>query len=71
MIDVKGPMIIGFFPPFTKAEKDADDGGIREGLAHLQSLFRVTGNMQSVLFWRCLVGNRIRSLLKAGRHRSR
>jgi hypothetical protein len=35
-IDVKGPLVVGFFSPFTKAEEEADDGGIREGLAHLR-----------------------------------
>jgi hypothetical protein len=34
-VDVKGPFIIGFFPPFTEAERAADDEGISEGLAHL------------------------------------
>lgn len=35
-VDVKGPVVIGFFPPFTEAEKAADAGEIREGLAHLR-----------------------------------
>jgi len=35
-VDVKGPLILGFFPPFTKAEEQLDDGGINEGLAHLR-----------------------------------
>src|SRR5688500_14547720 len=35
-VDVNGPLVIGFFPPFTEAEQAADDGGIREGLAHLR-----------------------------------
>jgi hypothetical protein len=35
-VEVNGPLILGFFPPFTKAEEDADDGGISEGLAHMR-----------------------------------
>src|SRR5438128_1864432 len=35
-VDVKGPLVLGFFPPFTKAEVAADDGGISEGLAHVR-----------------------------------
>src|SRR5262245_26183853 len=33
---VKGPLILGFFPPFTKAEEEANDSGIVEGLAHVR-----------------------------------
>lgn len=35
-IDVKGPVVIGFFPPYTRAEQQADDGSISEGLAHVR-----------------------------------
>jgi hypothetical protein len=34
-LEVKTPLVIGFFPPFTEAEKQNDDGGISEGLSHL------------------------------------
>jgi len=47
-VDVRGPVILGFFPPFTKAEEEADDGGISEGLAHvrfaLEDIARCYGN---------------------------
>jgi hypothetical protein len=33
-VDVKGPVVIGFFPPFTEAEESAHNSGITEGLAH-------------------------------------
>ena len=36
VVEVGGPVVIGFFPPFTKAEEEADDGGISEGVAHLR-----------------------------------
>jgi hypothetical protein len=36
VVTLKGPTAIGFFPPTTQAEVDADDGGIREGIAHIQ-----------------------------------
>jgi hypothetical protein len=35
-VNVSGPLVLGFFPPFTKAEEQADDGGISEGIAHVQ-----------------------------------
>jgi hypothetical protein len=35
-IDIKGPVVIGFFQPFTQKEEETDDGGIREGLAHVR-----------------------------------
>jgi hypothetical protein len=33
---VEGPLIVGFFPPFTRAEEEANDSGIAEGLAHVR-----------------------------------
>ncbi len=36
VVTLKGPTAIGFFPPTTQAEVDADDGGIREGMAHVR-----------------------------------
>jgi hypothetical protein len=33
-IEVKGPVIVGFFPPFTKAEESTDE--VVEGLAHIR-----------------------------------
>ena len=35
-VAIDGPLILGFFPPFTKAEEEADDSGIAEGLAHVR-----------------------------------
>jgi hypothetical protein len=32
---VNGVTVVGFFPPFTQQELDQDDGGIREGTAHV------------------------------------
>ena len=34
-ISVTGPAAVGFFPPVTQEELDNDDGGIREGTAHV------------------------------------
>jgi hypothetical protein len=34
VIDVTGPLVIGFFPPFTKTEESED--GVIEGLAHMR-----------------------------------
>ena len=34
--DIAGPTAIGFFPPITQEERDHDDGGLREGYAHLE-----------------------------------
>jgi hypothetical protein len=33
---VSVPTIVGFFPPVSQADLDHDDGGIREGIAHVQ-----------------------------------
>ena len=35
-VAVSGPTAIGFFPPVSQSEVDHDDGGIREGVAHVQ-----------------------------------
>lgn len=34
-VTVSGPTIVGFFPPVTQKEIDEDDGGLREGTAHV------------------------------------
>jgi hypothetical protein len=31
---VKGPLVVGFFPPYSKDEEESD--GIVEGLAHVE-----------------------------------
>lgn len=35
VVDVTSPLVVGFFPPFTEAEKEDDDGGIGEVLSHV------------------------------------
>ena len=34
-IEVNGPLIVGFFPPVTKAEMEDPDSGAAEALAHI------------------------------------
>jgi hypothetical protein len=36
VVTLEGPTAIGFFPPTTQVEVDEDDGGISEGIAHVQ-----------------------------------
>ena len=36
VVVIHGPTAIGVFPPVSKAEVDHDDGGLREGMAHVQ-----------------------------------
>ena len=36
ILNIDGPTVIGVFPPVSQAEIDHDDGGLREGMAHVQ-----------------------------------
>jgi hypothetical protein len=36
LVVVSGPTIVGFFPPISQTNLDHDDGGISEGVAHVQ-----------------------------------
>ena len=51
-VDVKGPVVIGFFPPFTEAEETAQNSGINEGLAHvgfaLEDIAKCYGNKAAI-----------------------
>src|SRR5690349_8345594 len=40
-LDVTGPLIIGFFPPFT--EQEAKEDGVIEGLAHVRFVLQDIG----------------------------